>query len=318
METDLARPDIPASGPRRIWPVDLLHYAFFALLLGVTLFGWGRIRNVGWWVAFDLGAAALLVLVELASGAGSPRRAAVLRLVHGVLVVPLVFTQVGILIQAVRTADHAAALERLDRALFLGANPLEALERIIHPLLTELMQWAYTSYLLLPIGLVLLLAWKGRGSVVSRSLFALLGAMYLSYIGYFVVPASGPNIHNNLGPVCPVEFPCLPLYRFESALPGTWLTAPLREWMFLAEITKKDCFPSGHVAVAIVCWVLARRIDRRFGLVFGVLAAGVTLSTVYLRYHYVVDVIAGVLLAWFSVTGWLRVHDRLAREAHAR
>jgi membrane-associated phospholipid phosphatase len=43
----------------------------------------------------------------------------------------------------------------------------------------------------------------------------------------------------------------------------------------------------------------------------------VTLSTVYLRYHYVVDVVAGVLLAWFSVTGWMRLHDRLA-EAPAR
>ena len=152
--------------------------------------------------------------------------------------------------------------------------------------------------------------------MISRSLFALLGVMYLSYVGYFLVPASGPNIHNNLGPLGPVDFPIMPLYRFESALPGTWLTAPLREWMFLAELTKKDCFPSGHVAVAVVCWVLARRIDRRFGFAFALLAAGVTLSTVYLRYHYVVDVIAGVLLAWFALTAWLKLHDAIARSVN--
>lgn len=316
METDPAGKENAAASPGRIWPVDLLHYAFFALLLAVTLFGFSRTPNAGWWVAFDLGAAAALVLVEVLSGLVSTRAAAVLRLVHGVLTVPLVFTQVGILIGAVRNADYAATLECLDRKLFFGTNPLEALERWSHPLVTELMQWAYTSYLLLPIGLVLLMAWKGTGPVISRSLFALLGVMYLSYVGYFLVPASGPNIHNNLGPLGPVDFPIMPLYRFESALPGTWLTAPLREWMFLAELTKKDCFPSGHVAVAVVCWVLARRIDRRFGFAFALLAAGVTLSTVYLRYHYVVDVIAGVLLAWFALTAWLKLHDAIARSVN--
>ena len=40
---------------------------------------------------------------------------------------------------------------------------------------------------------------------------------------------------------------------------------------------------------------------------------GVVLSTVYLRYHYVVDVIAGALLAWFGLNPALRLHDRLAR-----
>jgi membrane-associated phospholipid phosphatase len=312
METDPARPDIAAAARRRVWPVDLLHYAFFAFLLAATLAGFRRLPLAPWWLAFDLGGAAALVLVEAATRRVSARGAAVLRLVHGVVVVPLVFTQVGLLIQALRPVDLAASLERIDRALFFGVNPLEALERWSHPLVTEVMQWAYTSYLLLPVGIVLLMAWKGTGAVVARSMFALLGAMYLSYLGYFIVPASGPNIHNNLGPVCPVDLEILPLYTFESPLPGVWLTAPLREWMFLVELTKKDCFPSGHVAVALVCWLLARRIDRRFGFVFGLLAAGVTLSTVYLRYHYVVDVLAGVLLAWFSVTGWLRLHDRLA------
>ena len=141
--------------------------------------------------------------------------------------------------------------------------------------------------------------------------------MYLSYIGYFLVPASGPNIHCNLARpgACPIE--SLGLYHFTDDLPGTWLAEPLRRWMFEVELTKKDCFPSGHVAVAIVCWILARRIHRPLGFVFGVLAAGVILSTVYLRYHYVVDVIAGALLAAFALTGWLRLHDRLAADVRS-
>ena len=88
--------------------------------------------------------------------------------------------------------------------------------------------------------------------------------------------------------------------------------------MFAVELTKKDCFPSGHVAVAIVCWILARRIHRPLGFVFGVVAAGVILSTVYLRYHYVVDVIAGALLAAFALTGWLRAPRPAERTGSCR
>jgi membrane-associated phospholipid phosphatase len=298
---------------RRVWPVDVLHLVFFALLLATTLACFARVPHAAWWVAFDVAGVLLLLAVQLASARSTPRGAALLRLAHGVLVVPLVFTQVGILIHAVRAADYAPALERLDRVLFFGHNPLEALERWSHPAVTELMQWLYTSYLLLPPGIVALLAWKAGGAVMSRSLFVLLGVMYLSYVGYFLVPAAGPNIHNNLGPWRPVDIEVLPLYRFSSDLPGVSATDGLRTWMFEVELTKKDCFPSGHVAVAIVCWILARRVDRRFAPLFGILAAGVTISTVYLRYHYVVDVAAGALLAWFALTGWARLHDRLER-----
>jgi membrane-associated phospholipid phosphatase len=301
-----------SGGGRAIWPVDLLHLAIFGLLLGVTASFATRIPHAGLWIAFDVLGVATLLLVQRSSRASTARRAALLRLVHGAVVIPLIFTQVGIVVTHVRGVDYAPVLERLDRFLFFGTNPLEALEQWTHPVLTEIMQWAYTSYLLLPIGIVLLLAWKGNPDGISRSLFALVGVMYLSYLGYFLVPAAGPNIHSNLGPPGPVAIEVLRLYEFTTDLPSAWVGGPLRTWMFGVELTKKDCFPSGHVAVAVVCWVLARRVDRRFAPPFAILAVGVTLSTVYLRYHYVVDVIAGVLLAWFALTGWLRVHDRTA------
>jgi membrane-associated phospholipid phosphatase len=296
---------------QRIWPVDVVHFAFFGLLLGATVVSFSRVSAAPWWVAFDLSAVAALVLVERESARLTPRGGAILRLVHGLLAVPLVFTQVGVVIHSVRAVDHARLLERVDRFLFFGTNPVEWLERIAHPLLTEIMQICYTSYLLLAIGVVLLLAWKASGAVIDRSLFALLGVMYLSYIGYFAVPAAGPNIHNNLGPLHPVAIQVLPLYRFEGDLPGLFLAGPLRSWMYEAELTKKDCFPSGHVAMAIVCFLIAYRVDRRFAPVFGVLGGGVILSTVYLRYHYVIDVLAGILLAWFAWKPWLKVHDWL-------
>ena len=40
------------------------------------------------------------------------------------------------------------------------------------------------------------------------------------------------------------------------------------------------------------------------------LGVGVILSTVYLRYHYVVDVVLGLALALFAVTLLERLHRR--------
>jgi membrane-associated phospholipid phosphatase len=51
------------------------------------------------------------------------------------------------------------------------------------------------------------------------------------------------------------------------------------------------------VAVVLVgCW-LARWISPRVFYTFAAFAACITFSTVYLRYHYVIDVIAGMALA---------------------
>src|SRR5262245_46754530 len=90
---------------RRAWPVDLLHFVFFALLFTTTVASFGRVPHAAWWVAFDVAGVVLLLIVQRASARAGVRGAALLRLAHGVLVVPLVFTQVGILIHAVRDVD---------------------------------------------------------------------------------------------------------------------------------------------------------------------------------------------------------------------
>ena len=79
-------------------------------------------------------------------------------------------------------------------------------------------------------------------------------------------------------------------------------------------------FPSGHAANAVVTWGvlawLARRHRRVWGLVAGLLAVSVGLTTIYLGTHWVSDVLAGwaagglVLLAVPALTPLV---DRLAR-----
>jgi membrane-associated phospholipid phosphatase len=65
---------------------------------------------------------------------------------------------------------------------------------------------------------------------------------------------------------------------------------------------KRDAFPSGHTSVALLSVYYAVRFTPRL---VPAVAPGVflmILSTMYLRYHYLVDVLAGAALAGLCVT----------------
>jgi membrane-associated phospholipid phosphatase len=73
----------------------------------------------------------------------------------------------------------------------------------------------------------------------------------------------------------------------------------------------RDCFPSGHTELTVLVLYYARKFDRRIFwwlLPFGI---GIVLSTVYLRYHYVIDVIAGAVLAGAIVVITTPLYNRL-------
>ena len=67
-------------------------------------------------------------------------------------------------------------------------------------------------------------------------------------------------------------------------------------------------------AVLIVAW---RRFRRLFWYLLPV-AALLVLSTMYCRYHYLVDVIAGVVLAFATVPLGDRFYDRLTAVSISR
>jgi membrane-associated phospholipid phosphatase len=77
------------------------------------------------------------------------------------------------------------------------------------------------------------------------------------------------------------------------------------------EGTQYDCFPSGHVAVVLVGCYVARKISPVVFYVFLTFSILITFSTVYLRYHYVIDVIAGAALAILVVAAGPGIYRRL-------
>ena len=71
-----------------------------------------------------------------------------------------------------------------------------------------------------------------------------------------------------------------------------------------------NCFPSLHVAHSFVSALTCWRVHRGVGIGTGICASLVALSTLLTKQHYVLDVIAGVLLASIAYAVFLRGYPR--------
>ncbi len=185
-------------------------------------------------------------------------------------------------------------LIRIDFFLF-GVHPTVWMERWITPWFTDLMSLAYLSYYFLPVILILTLYLKGRRDEFNRVIFILTFGYYLSFIGYILFPAVGPR------------FTQIDLYSVP--LEGSFLTDFVRDTLNAIEHNKRDCMPSGHTQIALMVLFLARRFEGTLFYPFLPVVSGLILSTVYLRYHYVIDLIVGTALA----VGCLLIAPRLYR-----
>lgn len=71
-----------------------------------------------------------------------------------------------------------------------------------------------------------------------------------------------------------------------------------------------NCFPSLHVAHSFVSALTCYRVHRGLGIVATICATLVAVSTLFTKQHYVLDVIAGVLLAFVAYWIFLRSYPR--------
>ncbi|MBX3459759.1 MAG: phosphatase PAP2 family protein [Planctomycetes bacterium] len=243
------------------------------------------------------------------TGKPGPKWMAAAHLVHllsPMLLLPLVFNMLGAFIAGVSGApdpdlhpqfdaaahyDRAATwwdleLKRLDVAM-LGTYLPTWFRQHHAPWLSGVMMLCYLSYYLSPFvaaGKQLALRdWQ----MVRRCGGVFVGTLVTTYMGYIVLPATGPRFEGTFD-----------AWKIDHT---GWFAA--RWWQTVldeAEMIRWDAFPSGHVAVSVIALALAVRYSPRVAWVYAPFTAGLTVATIYFGYHYVTDVIAGFLFAAFG------------------
>lgn len=269
---------LAATAPARaLGAVDRLLLGAFAALAAVALVAHPRPAPL---VA---GLAALGLALWCARALRSRWRAAAL--VHDLFPAPAVvalFSLCGPLVDAATTARWDQALAAADLRLF-GGLPAAWRGLLGRPdWLTDLASAAYCSYYVVPVAMAVALRARGRLAEFDRLVFALVGTLLLSYLGYFLFPATGPRV---------------PEAAAQAVLGGGVVSRAVRAFLARAELNLLDAFPSGHTAISLVFLGHGWRLFPRWRVPLLAAAAGILFATVYLSLHYVVDLAAGALLA---------------------
>jgi len=219
-----------------------------------------------------------------------------------ILFIILIYESLGDLIQHLRQ-DIDPSLIRIDLFLF-GVHPTVWAERWIMPWLTDLMSFFYISYYFVPVILVAVLYFRRQKQHFDQAIFVLLFGYYLSFIGYILFPAIGPRFTLMGLQTVPLE--------------GSFLTDFVRDTLNQLEHNRRDCMPSGHTQLSLMSLYLAYRYQRKLLYLLAPLVAGLIASTIYLRYHYVIDLFAGVAVAAACVIMAPRLYELWNRKNEAQ
>ncbi|MBN2653666.1 MAG: phosphatase PAP2 family protein [Nitrospirae bacterium] len=207
------------------------------------------------------------------------------------IVFPLVsilicFDTLGLIVHNVNPQDIDHTLIQLDYRLF-GLHPTLYVQIYMTPLVSDLLQTAYSTYYFLPVALGIVLKMKNSKEDFDKALFFVMLCFYLSYAGYILWPALGPRY-------------AMP-HMYETEITGLLVSEPIQNLLNLLEGVKRDAFPSGHTGIALTVLYLAFKYSRRLFWVILVPVILLIIATVMCRYHYVVDVLGGILLAVATV-----------------
>lgn len=185
--------------------------------------------------------------------------------------------------------DHQ--LYALDLRLF-GVEPALWAQHLVTPALTEWFSFAYLAYFLLVAVHIfpMLFVVRNRARVVEFC-FGLICIFALGHLTYAIVPGYGP--YHALDHLFTVPLPA-----------GFW--HDMQERVVASAGAQKDIFPSIHTAVPTYLALHSFRHRRENPYkyswpIVAFFALNIALATMYLRWHYLIDVVAGVAYAMIGI-----------------
>jgi hypothetical protein len=204
------------------------------------------------------------------------------------------------LLPVVNPSSLDLELYNLDLTLF-GIEPAVAFDRFVSPATTEWFAFFYFGYFFLLALHVLPILFLSRSPrILSEFALGMVGMFCLGHTLYMLVPGYGP-------------YKAMPELFSHSLSSGAWWD--ITRAVVANSGAQKDIFPSLHTAAPtfLLLFSFHRRGEAPYRYTWPLVAffaLNIVVATMFLRWHYVIDVIAGLLLAVFSHTLAVRLSER--------
>ncbi len=204
-----------------------------------------------------------------------------LRGAYPVVTVPLLYAELATLDRFLTDRFYDATVQGWDRALFGGQPSLFLSSALPWLPLSEALHLGYGAYYaIVPIGLIGVYVTRGQPALV-RTAFTIMAAFFVCYAVFIAFPVAGPR------------------YEFEriggELSNGTFYRAV--HAILEGGSSKGTAFPSSHIAASLSAVLAAGREDGRWFWVLIVPEMALALGTVYGRFHYGTDALAGLVTA---------------------
>lgn len=177
-------------------------------------------------------------------------------------------------------------LQKIDQVLVRGNLSLKC-QSFIHPLLTEFMSLCYLLFFLY---VVLGLIFYFKNEELTKKFYVGLFSIYgIGFLSYTIFPALGPYLAM--------------AEQFNIPLTEGYFFTNLNNFLIPIGTNYCDVFPSLHCSVSAYILFFDRIYAKKRYRCYFLFCLSIWVSTIYLRYHYFVDVIAGFILT--AVAFWI-------------
>lgn len=294
------------------------HYVFvdyatqgYMALVGVLilLFHNGTVPHWPWFLAAQLAGLGLVHGLVSWHARGHPGRTLdFLRHFYPVLLYTWFFCETGWL-NRMFFPDYMDPLAiRCDQALF-GCQPsVLFMDRLPYLAISEVFYASYFSYYIMISGVGLALYLRNRSqfyhyvSVVSF-------VFYICYTIYIILPVIGPRVffHDVAGYQLPDEYQQLAPTDIYPGAVKAGVFFHIMAFIYRVFEAPGAALPSSHVAIALCTVFFSFRYLRAIRYYHLAVAVLLCLATIYCRYHYVIDVLTGLMTAALLVplANWL-------------
>jgi membrane-associated phospholipid phosphatase len=306
-KSECPQPGFPAPSPRLEGRSPFRHYTFidyatqgYMALVGLIVLCLHG-RSIPFWpfllAAHAIGIGLVHALICLHAARPSNRALDFLRHFYPMLLYTGFYRETGELNHVLVAGFLDSFFIRLEGRIFGFQPSLAFMDSSPYPAVSELFYAAYFSYYVMIAGVGLALFYRSREQFFHY-LSVISFLFYVYYLIYIFIPVMGPRIffHGILDYQLPADIQPLVGPAFPAAI-QTGLFYRIMAWIYHALEAPGAAFPSSHVGVALGTVWFSFRYLRSIRWPHLVAVVLLCLATIYCRYHYVVDVVAGGLTA---------------------
>ncbi len=183
----------------------------------------------------------------------------------------------------------------------LKVHPTVWIEKFVTPLLTDIMYSFYLFYFPMPLFIIVWVYKNKPAYIFDKTVFVFIITYYGAYLVYFMVPTAGPRFYE-------------PLTAIQTKdLNGIFLAVPIRSLINFLEPNKLDAFPSLHAAISFTTILTMAKYNKKMFWIFVPVVTVILISLVYCRYHYVIDIIAGIVWSIIAFVSGHKYYDKFVR-----